>query len=290
MKVLLITFTVISSIILSANTDEIADDFAVRILQFEFDSKLNRYFTVYQGGDSQYDRFYKVINGEDYSIRKDFYHVWKILINLQDEAFLFVSNETEHALEKQSVWFLKPDSEYTNRLFNFNGKGKYNDTSYFIDKDNFIYFNTRSGVSAIRPDNITSPVGIVNLDNFVFDQHIEDRHGNVLLVDSTKQENAVAVILRDSKQSKILSGDIQATMEVYEKVKRGRAVDDEDEESGIGTAGSVYIAIAVIGAVALLFVAYKGWLCDFCARSVRGKNHRNRRGGRGDVQVDIDSD
>lgn len=201
MKILL-TFTVINLITISASID--SSNPADRIHQIELDSKSNRYLVVIQDDDSNSDRLYKYNDRSSLLWKIDFYRIWKILINKQDDVYVFSSDILDQEQGKQAVWLLKSKSDAFDFLFEFDLKGEYKDPSYFIDRDGYIFFNTNSGVAALQP-NKTEPVWIINLEKFSFDQHDEDGHGNVYL---TNSKNSVAIITQESKRSKILSGRI----------------------------------------------------------------------------------
>lgn len=171
--------------------------------EIKFDSQLNCYAVLFHDKYSNNDRLYKFNKKNEIVFNRDFKNIWKILINKEDEVYVFSSDFFDHAQGKQSVWRLKPGSDNLDFLFKFDSKGKYKDPSYFVDQDGHVFFNTRSGVAVLKFHE-NEPVWIVNLEKFVFDDHWEDKDGSIFL----KNNNSVANITKDSKQSLIVLGTI----------------------------------------------------------------------------------
>lgn len=274
MKILL-PLTAIHIILLNIYAGKSSNENYDSIQQYQFDSKLNSYIVVFQGGDSNFDRLYKYNNQSSLQWKMDFFHIWKVLINKQDDVYLFVSDVLDQALGKQTVWLLKTNSNKFDFLFQFDSKGKYNDPSYFIDQDGNIYFNTRSGVAVLRPGN-TSPVWVVNLEKFNFDKHEEDADGNVYLRNSELRGNAVAIITKESKQASILTGSIVSigNNDIRENLNNGGIVLETLKDKNIAL-GKVYIILTVIIVVLFLtIIAAAGRMVYILYMDHQRKHHR----------------
>lgn len=244
-----------------------SDDVTDRVQQIVYDSKSNSYVVIFQGGLFKTDRLYKFNDKHEVIFSKDFYHIWKILINKEDELYIFSSDPLDHAQGRQTVRYLKPNSNtwalsWTkyNILFKFDSKGKYNDSSYFIDRDGYIFFNSDRGVAVIKPFKkrpffTKIPVWVKNLEEFTYDDCAEDKDGNVYLYNRKSAGNSLAVITQESKRSSTVTGSfISHENDVVNITQSSSNKINRPEDSGLSTTQMVFIVIGIILILVILFV------------------------------------
>lgn len=206
MKVLI--FIVINILAVSAYTIRQLNGITGTVRQIEFDSKQNTYIVAYNSSD---DNLYKFDSNNNKILTQTIHFIWKILVNKQDDVFIFSSDSTEEFnLNQISVRRLKAGSNTLELLFKYYSKVSYWDPSYFIDKDDNIFFNTYSGVSILKT-NQNIPIAVSGLREFSFNLHAEDGYGNMYLANNKTADDSLVIVRNNSKLELIPSGTIIAT-------------------------------------------------------------------------------